>query len=65
MGKETSWELEDLMVGIILGKLYGVFYRKKKQFVELEGIKARGQPTFSEHRSTLDHILTLRTLFEQ
>jgi hypothetical protein len=39
--------------------------KKISWWVELKEVRARRQACVREERSTLDHILTLRTLFEQ
>jgi hypothetical protein len=42
-----------------------VLFKKISWWVELKEVRARRQACVREERSTLDHILTLRTLFEQ
>ena len=54
------------MLGTIFGNLYGSVLEKIiSRWAELKGVRARGQAYFREGRSTLDHILTLRTLIEK
>ena len=55
-----------IMLGTIFGKLYGSDLEKIiNRWAELKGVRPRGQASFREGRSTLDHILTLRTLIEK
>ena len=54
------------MLGTIFGKLYDTILEKIiSRWVELKGVRVRGQAGFGEGRSTLVHILTLHTLIEQ
>ena len=53
------------MLGTIFAKLYGFILEIIMiRWAELKGVRARGQESFSEGRSTMHHILTLHTLIK-
>ena len=55
-----------IMVGHTLARLYAsILEQKLSGWAEEEGVRAKGQAGFRKGFSTLDHILTLRTIIEE
>ena len=55
-----------IMVGHTLARLYAsILEQRLSGWAEEEGVRAKGQAGFRKGFSTLDHILTLRTIIEE
>ena len=64
--KHSLGNYKTIMLGIIFGKFYGFVMEKIiNQRVIFLWVRERGHVGFREGKSTVDHILTLRTLIEQ
>ena len=54
------------MISPLLAKLYAIILEKKLSiWLESEGKRAKGQAGFRRQHSTMDHLVTLRTIMEE
>ena len=64
--RRSPWIYMTIILGTIFGKLCGFVLEKIiRWWAELKGVRATWQACFRKGKSTLDHILTSRTLIEQ